>query len=378
MNSRERVMKALDHEQPDRVPIDLGSTSVSALTKGAYAKLKDYLGIEAAAEPGPSLVKWEEIVNPPEELLQRFQVDTYMLAPNPPENWQDIEYPNDSYQDEWGVLWKRSPAGWYYGVERNPFAGEPTLNDLRTHRWPDPHDPGRTRGLREKARHLREKTDYAIVGYINAYFLIQSQFLRGYEGWLADLLLDPEFAGALMDKVLEINLEMIDHFLGEVGEYVDVVYTSDDLATQTQLMFSPATYRKLIKPRQRTLFEFIKARTEARLLYHSDGSVYPVLNDLIEIGVDILNPIQASAKDMETDRLEKEFGDKICFWGAIDTQEVLPFGTIQQVENEVKKRIADLAPGGGYVLAPAQTIAPDVPPENICAMFDAALKYGGY
>jgi uroporphyrinogen decarboxylase len=189
-------------------------------------------------------------------------------------------------------------------------------------------------------------------------------------------LANQPFAEALMERGLEIQLEIGSKLLAEAGNFVDIIHISDDLGTQKAPMISPELYRKLIKPRQRKLFDFIRGRTEAKILFHSDGCVYPFIADFIEIGVDILNPVQVGAQDMEPKKLKREFGSHLCFWGAVDTQHILPFGTPQDVRDEVRRRIEELGDRGGYVLSSVHNIQNEVPPENICAMFDAALEYG--
>jgi uroporphyrinogen decarboxylase len=175
-----------------------------------------------------------------------------------------------------------------------------------------------------------------------------------------------------------LHIEFFRHYLEAVGDCIDVVVVSDDLGGENGPLISPELYRELVKPAQKKLWQFIKSNTEAYLFLHSCGSIYRFIPDLIEIGVDILNPIQVAAKDMDTRRLKDEFGDKLIFWGGIDTQRILPFGSPEDVESEVKKRIADMAPGGGYVLTAVHNIQAGVSPENICMMYDAARKWGAY
>jgi uroporphyrinogen decarboxylase len=206
----------------------------------------------------------------------------------------------------------------------------------------------------------------------------QSVAIRGNENFYVDLIANPKLATAIMDKMLEFYIGFWEEMLPIVGPYVQVIKVGDDLGMQNGPLISPDLYRSLIKPRERELISFIKKRTDAKIYFHSCGSVYEFIPDLIEIGVDVLNPIQVSAKDMVTKRLKQEFGERLSFWGAVDTQQVLPFGSQEDVEAEVRKRIGDLAPGGGYILSSVHNIQAKVPPENIAAMFDAAFKYGEY
>jgi uroporphyrinogen decarboxylase len=196
---------------------------------------------------------------------------------------------------------------------------------------------------------------------------------------LINLIANPKFAGALLDKVVELESQMVRNMLRAAGKNVDVVLCPDDLGMQTAPLISPELYRKMIKPRHRRLFDTIKSHTKAKLLLHSDGAIAPLIGDLIDVGVDALNPVQVSAAGMgDTTGLKREFGNHIAFWGAIDTHHMLPFGSPQEVREEVRRRIEELAPGGGYVLASVHNIQAEVPPENICAMFEAAKRYGGY
>ena len=201
--------------------------------------------------------------------------------------------------------------------------------------------------------------------------------LRGIEQMYIDLLENPEFVMALMEKLLQINTIVTGRFLDIVGPYIQVIRTTDDLATQQRLMMKPQTYRSLLKPYYRTYIEFVKSKTEAKIFYHSCGNVTDIIDDLAEIGVDAINPVQVSAMG-DTNELKAHFGHKVSFWGAIDSQRILPFGTVEDVETEVQRRIRDLAPGGGYVVAGVHTIQPDVPPQNIVAMAETVRKCGTY
>ena len=193
------------------------------------------------------------------------------------------------------------------------------------------------------------------------------------------LALEQKKVEEYLERYLEFKLEFWDNLLEQIGDMVDVVCESDDLGTQEATWISKDMYRHLIKPRQKKLFSFIKRRAEVKVFLHSCGSIYDFIPDLIETGVDILNPIQVSAAKMDTAKLKREFGKDLVFWGGgIDTQKVLPYGTKQEIEDEVKKRIDDLAPGGGFVFATVHNIQEDVPPENIVAMLRALNKYGYY
>ncbi|MDH7499937.1 MAG: uroporphyrinogen decarboxylase family protein [candidate division NC10 bacterium] len=375
MTHRQRVLQALRHQQPDRVPIDLAGTFASTITLGGYERLKEYLRIEKETIV---MSKRSQVAQPHEEVLRYFDIDTRGIQPRGPAGWVDRLFPDGSYQDEWGVIRSRPPGGGHFYVSGPPFAGEPSVEDIRKHPWPDPFDPGFVEGIAGEAQRLHQETDFAVVLNLPVGFVHQAQFLRGYEEWLTDLLLHPVFAEALMDKVLEIQRIIGERMIEAGNGHFDLLFYGDDLAFQGGPMMSLELYRKMIKPRHRQLFSHLKSKARVPLVFHSCGSVYPLLEDLIEIGVDCINPVQVSAKDMDTRRLKEEFGDRMAFWGAIDTHRVLPFGTPEEVRAEVKRRIEDLAPGGGYILNSVHNLQPEVPPENIMAMFEAAKEFGKY
>jgi len=380
MGHRERVLTALAHCEPDRVPLDLGSTRNTGIAITAYERLLEHLGLEGEASLLQDFggAKMQGLATVDEQVLQWFDIDTRGIMLGPRDKWQDIQLPDDTYQDEWGVVRRRAPGSRYYDLVKSPLDGEITVSDIAGFEWPDPYDPGRTRGLREKALHLRQNTDYAVVLHLPDIFVHKSQFMRGFEQWFMDLILDPKLIEALMDGILEIQLAETEAALALVGDLVDIVSTSDDVAGQNGPLTSLDIYRRFIKPRHNKFFKLVHSQTAARVLFHSCGSVYSLLGEFIDIGVDIVNPVQVSAAEMNTARLKKEYGDRLVFWGGIDTQHVLPYGTPDEVRKEVRRRIRDLAAGGGYVLTAVHNIQPDVRPENICAMYEAALEFGQY
>ena len=373
MTHRERILAALNHRQPDRVPVDLGATRSTSIVVQAYERLNRHLG---STEPPRIFSKWLNIAHPSQAMLQRFDIDTRSVGQGPPDNWQDIVYPDGSYRDEWGVVRSRPAGCLYYDLTKSPFTGDATVADLDRHPWPDPHDPGRCRGLTEEARRLRQETDYAIALNMPGGVVTQAQFMRGFEDWFADLIADPTFYHALLDRITNLWIEMAKDELDAAGDCADFCFFGDDVAFQDGPMMSMELYRKMVKPYHARVFSYIKSRSSAKILYHTCGSVAHLIPDLIELGVDALNPIQVSAKGMDTKTLKREFGKDICFWGGIDTQRVLPFGSPADVAAEAKRRIEDLGPGGGYVLCAVHNIQADVSPENICAMYDAAREYG--
>jgi len=384
MTSAKRLEQALQHKEPDRVPFDLGSTAVTGITIKAYQNLLSYLGIERKEISVFDIV--EQLAVMDEELLQRFKVDTRGVVPNPPSNWR-LEIEEDKkytyFTDEWQIKWRMlKEKGYYYDMIDNPLKGKMTKEKIDRWSWPDPCDSCRFKGLEKKAKHLTEKTQSALImepmtaGYLEICF-----WVRGMEEFYMDLASNPSLACYLMDKLVELKIRYWKCVLEKLGEHILIIRESDDLGGQNGLLISPQMYRKYIKPRHKKIFSFIK-KTAPKKIYiflHTCGSVYDIIPDFIEIGVDILNPVQVSAAKMDTKKLKRQFGDAITFWGGgVDTQKVLPYGTPEEVRDEVRRRLDDLTPGGGFVFTPVHNIQPDVPPENVIAMWEAFRKFGKY
>ncbi|MBS3792060.1 uroporphyrinogen-III decarboxylase [Candidatus Bipolaricaulota bacterium] len=379
---RERVNKALNHEEPDRIPNDFGGTIVSSIHLEPYKELTDYLQLD----PGGLGIR-DHVQQLPfltEDFREYFQVDFVPLSANPPADWKlEIEENKDAYTyvDEWGTTMRMPKSGGhYFDYWEFPVTGD--LNELKSYDWPNPDDPARTEGLREEAFNLREEKDYAICGspLFGGGILEQAERIIGLSQFLTLLLKDSEAAEYILDRLTDIYKKSAANFLGEVGDLIDVVLYWDDVGTQDSLLISPETYREMIKPRQRELFDTIKSCTDAKIFYHTDGAIWRLIPDLIEIGVDILQPIQVNSGRMgETKELKREFGDDIVFWGAsCDSQKVLPYGTPEDVRRETKRRINDLKDGGGYVFSPIHNVQPGVPPENIEAMYETFFELRDY
>ena len=376
MNHKERVLTALNHEEPDRVPVDLGGRQTTFMI-GTYDRFKSHIGLNDLPTNIMSH-KWQTAFVD-EQILNRFSIDCRHIRPpvrTEPE-LTDTEDDKITFVDEWGV--KRIVDAGYASIIGYPLQTA-TLEDLDSYDWPDPLEMFDYGGIRSQALQLYNEGEYAIVGSMGTPGNIfeQSWYLRGMTEFFMDLVDNKEFAHALMLKITEIRKQNAEYFLREVGEYLDIFQLADDLAMQNGPYMSPDLYREMIKPYQIDLFKFVKSLTSAKIYYHSCGSITRLLDDLIEVGVDILNPVQITAEDMETDRLKQRFGKRLSFWGAIDTTEILPNGTADDVRNEVRRVIQDLAPGGGFVLSSVHNLQPDIPPENILAMFEAASQYGRY
>ncbi len=370
---RQRVLKALDHQVADRVPIDFGSTNNTGITAPAYERLKEYLGVNQETR---IYDRMQQLVYVDEEVLQRFSVDTRGLILKGPENTLDEELPDNSYRDEWGIVRRQPQDSPYFDLVYSPFGEEMTSQLLDRHPWPDPKDPGRFRGLKEEAAHWRSHGEYAIVLQLRGGFIGQAQALRGFENWFMDLLLQPELLGELLDRTLDFAMKVASQAVAQVGDNVDILGYGDDIGMQTGPMFSPEVYRQVIKPRQAKFIDHLKTISGGKkVLYHSCGSIFDLMDDLIEIGVDAYNPVQTTAHKMDLVELKKRFGDRITFWGGVDTHRILNKGSVDEVRRETRRVMDILSPGGGFVLNSVHNIQPDVPPENICAMFDEAVSF---
>ncbi|MGD9307295.1 MAG: uroporphyrinogen decarboxylase family protein, partial [Desulfobacterales bacterium] len=376
VNHRERVLVALNHEEPDRVPVDLGGRQTTFMVE-TYNRMKNHLGLNDLPTEVMSH-KWQTAYVD-EQILKRFSVDCRHIRPSikPEPEFSETGNAKVTFVDEWGV--KRIIDGGYASIIEYPLQTA-TLEDLEAYDWPNPAEIFNYSSIRIQAARLHSEGKYAIVGNMGSPGNIfeQSWYLRGLTEFFMDLVDNKEFAHALMTRITEIRKQNAEYFLREVGDYLDVFQLADDLAMQNGPYMSPELYREMIKPHQVELFGFVKELTPAKVYYHSCGSVTGLLDDLIDVGVDILNPVQVSADGMQTDRLKQRFGDRLSFWGAIDTTEVLPNRTADDVRSEVRRVIHDLAPGGGFVLASVHNLQPDIPPENILAMFEAAAQYGKY
>lgn len=365
---RQRLMTALSHQEPDVVPIDLASTIDSSIVVEGYERLKAHFGVQSENVLTNRMMR---VVDVDECVLQALDIDTRGVFPAGP---PDQIIGEDRYRDEWGVERIRPPGSYYYDERTFPLAGEITAGDIARYPMPDPDDPIRVRGLQERVDEIH-RAGYAAVLNLPSAFVHKTQYLRGFEDWFMDFALNPDLLAALFDAVLEVSLAICAHQLDEVGADVDVVLTADDLGVQRGLMMSPDAFRKLVKPRLARYFELIHAKSPARVLFHTCGSVVDIVGDLVDIGVDVLHPVQVSARGMDPVALKSEWGEVLAFWGAIDTQRTLCQGSVAEVRSEVERRIEVLGRGGGYVLGAVHNIQPDVPVENILAMYEHARAY---
>lgn len=382
MTSRQRVIKALNHEIPDRVPIDLGGFQ-TGIHKGAYTELLDHLGIE---DEVTILDPVQQLAKPCEELLERFHVDIRYICAHGPDSFKGAIETNrrdgrlwHDLKDEFGVVWSMpDDQQLYMDISHHPLA-DAAIDGLADYPFPKGDDPTRFTGVRQQALELQNNTPYAISTGIGGVVYEICWYMRGLERWFIDMIENPPFCEALLDQTLKFWLDYFTAFLAEIGDIIDVVMIGDDLAGQAGPLFSPDFYRKIVKPRQKKLVAHIKSLTAAKIWYHTCGSAASLIPDLLDNGIDILNPLQISAENMDPRQLKKKFGDKLTFWGgAIDTQHVLPTASPQEVKEHVRRNIEILKPNGGYVFNNVHNIQLGVPPENIVALFDAAYEYGFY
>jgi len=366
LSPKERVLAALNHSETDRVPIDLGGT-VTSIHFVAYKNLLNFLKFD---EKIYLINKVGGTVCPSERILQRFNVDTRYIYPK-------IEpltgnFP-ETFVDAWGL--KRKFTGYYYDLtsDGSPLSNIDSVYEINSYNWPSPEDLGYDLNFMIEQAEKLSKEEYAIVfPYVIVGSFAHALLLRGFKQFLSDLLLKPEIAEAVLDNVTNLMVECVRKYIAPIGKYLDVIFFGDDLGTQTSPIISPSLYNKFVKPRHKKLIEAFKSVSRAKVIIHSDGSIFQLLDGLIEAGVDGINPVQVTAKNMDTRILKEKFGEKLVFWGGIDTQRVLPFGKPEDVMNEVKKRVHDLGKNGGYVLASVHNIQPLTPPENIVTMFDYA------
>ena len=380
MNARERVMSALNHREPDHIPIDLGATICSSIHRQAYVALKQYLGMEVEEFRLADYIQQLPYLD--EALLERFGVD-FRMVQLPAATTPDVRIFEEgdyyAFMDRWGSkLHMPKDGGLYFDWVEFPIQ-EPTLEALDRYAWPRLDPPETLAQLRREAEYLYKHTDYALVGnaIIGGGIFEQPARVMGLENFFMALVSEPRFADRLMERITDIYVESCNNYLDQLGEYIQVFTYWDDLCGQDGWLISPDLYRKMIKPKQRRVLEAIRKKSDVKVYYHSCGAVYDLLPDLIELGFDAINPVQVSARGMDTRRLKQEYGQDITFWGGgVDTQSVLPFGTPQEVADEVKRRIDDLAPGGGFIFAAVHNIQAFVPPENVVTAFETALEYG--
>jgi uroporphyrinogen decarboxylase len=369
LTPRQRVSAALEHREPDKVPLDLGGTLATILTREANARLRDFLGLP---EERPLVAEMMcNTVRPSEDLLERYQSDVRPIYLSDPTTGKMDFESLDRFRDAYGVLWRK--ASYYYDAVERPLR-EGTLEELADAPW-ETIEPQAIAGLGEEARRLYGTTGYCLIADIPCIGPFEGGCtLRGYDDFLVDLHQNSTYAEALLEKITETALQKWSLLLDEVGEYIQVAAQGDDLGMQLGTYISPEMYRRFIKPRHRRIFDLIHSKSRAKIFLHTCGSVYAILPDLLDIGLEVLNPVQKSAANMGLKRLKSEFGADLCFWGGgIDIQR-LPFLDSGAIEQEIRETLDTMAPGGGYVFAFTHNLQPDVPPEKVDQLLRAFLR----
>ncbi len=405
MNHRERVLKTINHEEPDRVPIDIGGMRSTGIHSVAYRKFRKYLGFDYDSVKLYDVFQQLGFID--HDVLEYFGADVAPVNRLKPafgiriDNWKQGELIDGSpalvpagfnpvkeegvfkiKDDEGHTLAKRSEGSLYYdqaGVH-HPLADAKTKEDIDREYEPQTIGEEEKEFLNNQAKELREETEFAIMAEFGGSIYEQGQLLRGYKQWYLDVAGNKDLVEYLLDKLVENYLENLETFIDVLGDKVDiVVFGGDDLGMQDGPQISPETYREMFLSRHKKMWDYVHEKTDWKVFLHSCGSIKQLLPYLIEAGVDIINPVHINAKNMDPKSLKENFGDEVVFWGGgCDTQKVLPNGSTGEVREEVKKNIEVFAPDGGFVFTPVHNIQPDVPIENIEAVYTAAKEYGSY
>jgi uroporphyrinogen decarboxylase len=382
MTSRDRVLTVLNHEEPDRVPIVIGVSNATGIKMQPYQGIKRIIGVEA---PDKFLYQWPELgtAEVDEATMVRLHSDVrgvLDLEPATTRRRNQNRRPHDDCIDSWGSgQLEVTPGYWFPGI--HPLIDATTVEELENYPyWPDMNDPSRVAHVADDARRLAVQNKYAIMATPWLLFPFErAHAMQGMEAFLLNMAMYPDFARALLEKIAGYCKVLMGRFLDELGDNVDIIKIGDDLGTQENLMISPQMYRDLLMPIHADFIDFIKARTSAKIFFHSCGDVFPLIEDFIDIGVDILNPIQTSSGKMsDLAALKKRFGRNIVFCGGIDSHRILPYGSVEEVRQEVHRVIDLLGAGGGTMIGAVHTVMDDVPPENVLAMVDAVEEFGHY
>jgi uroporphyrinogen decarboxylase len=373
MTPRERYHRAIHHQEPDRVPIDAGQDLHNGLHEVAYRNLLAKLGERDEIRLYDQM---QHLAVVKESVLERLHVDTRYIFAGAASGFELKFDADGSWVDEWGI--RRKPAGLYDESFGHPLA-DCTLASVKAYRMPDPRDPARFAGLREKAEKLHRETDYALIGGSAGTLFYLASEMVGFEEYMEKVVTDPIVIETLVDRLLEYWIDFFDGYLSAIGDLVEVVWMGDDWGTQLGPVMSPRVFRQVYASRYKQLTASIKKKSKVKVALHSCGSVYWAMGDLVKAGIDILHPLQGDAADMEDPaRLKREFGKKLAFYSNIRNQSTLPHGSPQEVAADAREKIRHLAPGGGYVMSAGHNIQADVPAENILALYDTALEAGRY
>jgi len=375
MNRRENFMKAVNFEEPERVPVDCSTHC--GIMKQKFEELAKYYGVK---DPECRLNIVGMCSTMDERVWKNFPIDVRTVLMNAPDNLVIEDISEDVFRvSDYGFAMKKAPLYNEFYDAMAPLKDETAATVAGSKWWPDAYATGRLRGLKDQTKAMYEETDFVLKLETPTPGLMETtQRMRGLEQWMMDLASNEEFVNSFLDKVVEIQKEFYTVVLEEIGEYIQVVEMADDFGMQTAPQISPDMYRKYFKPRHKEVWDLIHNLTDAKLYLHSCGAVSELIDDWIEVGLDIIESLQPRAAGMDAERLKKKFGGRIVLWGGLDEQHLLPFGTPEEIDAEVKRIIEIFAPGGGYVFSPAHVLQPDQPLENIFAMWKAVEKYGKY
>ena len=411
MLPRERFASALNHEEPDRAPVDLGSHPSSGISAIAYSNLKEYLGISGGHTRVYDVV--QQLAQPEDDIIERFGVDVVDVGRTfntSDEDWYEMELPNGDpaeypqwfrpeldengnwkvYSDDGDLIAKMPKNGYFFDQKYFPYVdGYPDNYDgldeemdkvlwqaLVHSPWDNMEKDNFWEVLRNRAIKLREDTDYAIMLTAGGNLFEWGTFLRRMDNFLMDLVRNQDEVARLLDELVKSHISTLEKVTEYLGDVIDVIRFGDDLGDDSGPIMPPKTYRQLFKPRQKELVSYVKDNSDLNILLHSDGSIFELIPDLIEVGFDAINPLQTNTKNMEPKKLKREFGQDIAFWGAgVDTREVLNKASPEKVKRQVKENLEILTPGGGFIFAAIHNILPEVPPENIVAMFEAYEEF---
>ena len=359
MKSRERVLTAIDHREPDRVPLDFGGTGVSSASEKMQQDIREVLGLKTP--PDPRFRYFDNVIQ------EYFGCDIRQIGMRGPRFFTPRQDEQGRWLDEWGVH------------DYNDSAINPLRNlsiaDLKTYPWPDPYDPGRIEGIKEEAKFLHTQTDYAIAANAPAMGFFEAGCrLRGYDQFMLDFAINPDFIKAFFDQQLVLMQGFVDVYVGEIGEYIDIIWLGDDACTQRGPYIRPKMYQELVKPYFAEYIRHIQKYTQARIMHHCCGACSVLIPDYLDIGIQVMTPTQPEADGMRPERLKELFGERMTFHGGIGLQYVLPHGTPAEVKANVRQTARALGKGGGYILAAAHTPPDDVPAENIIAMLETAQE----
>ncbi len=383
-NSYERVKAALEHREPDRIPFDIGGAAVTGININALQNLKRYLGMPEETEIWDKIT---QLARTGEDLIERLKIDVKNVGPVGPSISgliKDLGLIENHYRviDEFGIGWQMpKDGGYYYDLYLHPLAHAETVKDIDNYPWPDPLDSARFKGIKESVDTVVnvEKRAY-VMGRMSAGMWEHAIWMIGYEKFFTDMILNEKLVHAIMEKMLELKIKYWGKYLDIVGDNTMVVSTADDLGSQNGLLVSLDMYKKLIWPYHKRLFEFLKKESKEKIyiFFHNDGAIMETIPLLIEAGIDILNPFQVNCRGMDTKVFKKKYGNDLTIWGGSCDPRILEFGTPEEVREETKRRIDDLAPGGGFIFASIHIIQGGVPPENIMAWWETLQKFGEY